>query len=156
MIPLALGLAVLAAALWAANAVSRASVASVKSFIAWLAALAGLALAALLFLSGRESLAISGLVFAGPLLLNFWRENRGGGPGPTAAGPGAGRSAPPRRGVMSRKEALEILGLHDGVSDSDVRAAWVRVMRGVHPDHGGTDWIAARVNQARDTLLRRG
>ena len=148
MIPLALGLAVLAAALGAAHAFSRASVASVKSFLAWVAALGGLALAALLFLSGRESLAMSGLAFAGPLLLNVWRGR--GGPGP-----GSSRSASPSPGRMSRKEALEILGLREGASDGDVRAAWVRVMRGVHPDGGGTDWLAARVNQARDVLLRR-
>ena len=148
MIPLALGLAALAATLWAANAFSRASIASVKSFFAWVAALAGLSLTALLFLSGRSSIAMTGLFLAGPLVLDFWRENRGGGAGPN-------RSASARPGRMTRKEALEILGLREGASDSDVRAAWVRVMRGAHPDGGGTDWLAARVNQARDVLLRR-
>ena len=56
---------------------------------------------------------------------------------------------------MDRAEALQVLGLHDPASDADVRAAWVRLMRAAHPDSGGSDWLAARVNQARDVLLSR-
>ena len=56
---------------------------------------------------------------------------------------------------MKRAEALQVLGLTDPVSDSDVRAAWVRLMRVAHPDGGGSDWLAARVNQAKDVLLGR-
>ena len=48
-----------------------------------------------------------------------------------------------------------MLGLDEGASDADVQEAWVRLMRVVHPDGGGSDWLAARVNQARDVLLRR-
>ncbi len=146
MIALALGLAALAALFWAAGAFSRASVSTIKALLAWVAALAGLSLAALLFLTGRGPVAVSGLVLAGPLLLNFWRQARAGGPGV-----GAG----PRMGKMDRREALDVLGLQDGASDSDVRAAWVRIMRGAHPDGGGSDYLAARVNQARDVLLGR-
>ena len=57
---------------------------------------------------------------------------------------------------MPRTEALAVLGLQDPVSDADVRAAWIRLMRVAHPDSGGSDWLAARVNQARDTLLDGG
>ena len=145
MIALALGLAALAALFWAARAFSRASVASVKALLAWVAALAGLSLAALLFLTGRGPVAVSGLALAGPLLLNYWRQNR-------VRGAGGGR---PRMGRMDRREALEVLGLQEGASDSDIRAAWVRVMRGAHPDSGGSDWLASRANQARDVLLNR-
>jgi hypothetical protein len=48
-----------------------------------------------------------------------------------------------------------VLGLVDPVSEADVRAAWLRLMRVAHPDGGGSDWLAARVNQAKDVLLGR-
>ena len=49
---------------------------------------------------------------------------------------------------LGRQEALDVLGLDEGASDADVQEAWVRLMRVVHPDGGGSDWLAARVNQA--------
>jgi curved DNA-binding protein CbpA len=59
---------------------------------------------------------------------------------------------------MTRAEAYEVLGLATGASEFEIRAAHRRLMRGAHPDSGGSDWLAARINQARDTLLgsRRG
>lgn len=143
MIPLALGLAGLALLLWAAGAFARADVRQVKALLAWIAALAGLALGALLLLSGRGAAALSGLVLIGPAAWGWWQRARPHPP-PREAGP-----------RMGRREALAILGLPDGASEAEVREAWVRLMRQVHPDGGGTDWLAARVNQARDVLLGR-
>ena len=54
---------------------------------------------------------------------------------------------------MDRAEALAILGLAEGASPGEIRAAHRRLMLAAHPDHGGSDWLAARVNQARDHLL---
>ncbi|WP_128080139.1 J domain-containing protein [Roseicella frigidaeris] len=68
----------------------------------------------------------------------------GGGGGGTGAGPG---------GRMSREEALAVLGLAEGADAAAIRAAHRRLMRAAHPDQGGSDWLAARINQARDTLL---
>ena len=150
MIGLALGLGLAALLLWGAGAFSRASVAGVKALLAWVAALAGLGLVALLVLAGRGSIAVSGLVLGGPLAWNYWQQHRRG----VAGAAGAKASARPTSKV-SRSEAYAVLGLPDGASDADVQAAWVRLMRAVHPDGGGTDWLAARVNQARDVLLRR-
>jgi hypothetical protein len=147
MLPLALGLGVLAVFLTAAGAFSRARVETIKGLLAWVAALAGLSLVAMLFLTGKGAAALSGLVLAGPLAWRFWKENQ-----PGLAGRGG--SGVPFGGRMGRKEALAVLGLAEGASESDVRAAWVRLMRVVHPDGGGTDWLASRVNQARDVLLR--
>ena len=143
MIPLALGLGTLGLLMWAARAFGRAPVANVKALLAWVAGLAGLSLAAMLFLTGRGAAAIGGLVLLGPLAWTFWQESRGVRPRAPAA---------PK---MDRREALEVLGLPANPSDADVRAAWVRLMRTAHPDGGGTDWLAARVNQARDVLLKR-
>jgi len=147
MLMLALGLGMLALLLYAARAFSRASVANIKALLAWIAALAGLSLAVLLLLTGRGGMAISGLVLLGPLAWSWWKESR--------ASPRAPDQEPRRAGPMSRAEALEILGLKDPVSDADVREAWVRLMRGVHPDSGGSDWLASRINQAKDVLLGR-
>ena len=86
----------------------------------------------------------------GPLLYQRWQAARGGrigGPGP--GGPGSRT----RSGLMSRAEAFEVLGLQPGVSEAEIREAHRRLMRGAHPDTGGSDWLAARINQARDILL---
>ncbi len=55
--------------------------------------------------------------------------------------------------AMTVAEAWEVLGLAPGASDAEIRAAHRRLMRTNHPDHGGSGWIAARLNQARDLLL---
>ena len=62
----------------------------------------------------------------------------------------------PRPGVapMGREEALAVLGLQADASPEQVRTAYLRLMRVAHPDRGGSDWLAARLNEARDTLLR--
>ena len=57
---------------------------------------------------------------------------------------------------MTREEAYEVLGLQPGASEAEIRAAHHRLMRSAHPDSGGSDWLATRVNQARDVLLGRG
>lgn len=72
-------------------------------------------------------------------------EERGRAEGARAASGG---------GRMSRHEALAVLGLAEGASEADIRAAHRRLMRTAHPDGGGSDWLAARVNEARDVLLR--
>lgn len=54
---------------------------------------------------------------------------------------------------MSRGEALEVLGLEPGADDAEIRAAHKRLLRLVHPDRGGSAYLARRVYQARDTLL---
>ena len=62
-------------------------------------------------------------------------------------------AAGPRSGAMTRAEALEILGLAEGADEDAIRAAHRRLMRSAHPDQGGSAWLAARINAARDFLL---
>lgn len=64
--------------------------------------------------------------------------------------------APPPRGPrtdMTREEALAVLGLAEGASIDDIRAAHRRLIQRMHPDVGGTADLAARINRAKDVLL---
>jgi hypothetical protein len=62
-------------------------------------------------------------------------------------------SPPPGTGRMTRAEALAVLGLGEGAGEAEIRGAHRRLMRTAHPDSGGSDWLAARLNEARDILL---
>jgi hypothetical protein len=75
-----------------------------------------------------------------------WREHAQG----DAA---AGRSA--ASGKMTEQEAYQILGLAPGASADAIAAAHRALMKKFHPDQGGTTYLAARINEAKEILLRR-
>lgn len=56
-------------------------------------------------------------------------------------------------GQMSRSEALAILGLQETSDQHEIKAAYYRLMKKIHPDHGGTEYLAKKINQAKDLLL---
>ena len=75
-----------------------------------------------------------------------WREN-------AKAEGGARQAGTARSGAMTKQEAYQILGLQPGAGPQEVRDAHRRLMKRVHPDHGGSTFLAARINEAKDLLL---
>lgn len=158
MLYLALGGVILFAFLFGLRAFERASIGSVKLLFVWVVALGGLSLALIMILTGRAG----GAIAAGSLLLPLvWEKLRGSAaaaafrPFAQAMGSGASRPPPPRGSAMTREEAYAVLGIAPGATEAEIRAAHKRLMRAAHPDSGGSDWVAARINQARDVLLGR-
>ncbi len=80
------------------------------------------------------------------------RTSSGGGNG-TGAGSGGGSTRPPGSD-MTVDEAYAILGLARGASPDQIKAAHHKLMVKLHPDHGGSDYLATQINRARDVLLR--
>lgn len=62
---------------------------------------------------------------------------------------------PPQRGqaAMSHDEALKVLGLGPEAQEEDIRAAHRRLILQNHPDKGGSDYLASKINEAKDVLL---
>jgi hypothetical protein len=119
----------------------------------------GLALLILAVLSGRLNPLFAAFAAAVPLilrLLNLLRLAplihsflqalgiRGGMDRPPHSEPG---------GALSHEEARAILGLEPNASPEQIRAAHRRLIQQFHPDRGGSDYLAARINQAKKTLL---
>ena len=78
-----------------------------------------------------------------------WREHAYG----DAAAGSRTRAAP--SGKMTEEEAYQILGVQPGVTAEDISRAHRSLMKKLHPDQGGSTYLAARVNEAKDVLLRR-
>ncbi|QKC96820.1 DnaJ domain-containing protein [Mesorhizobium sp. NZP2298] len=75
-----------------------------------------------------------------------WRKN-------TETNGGEGLGVAPGPGSMTKEEAYKVLGLEAGAAAADVRKAHRRLMQRLHPDVGGTSFLAARINEAKDVLL---
>jgi hypothetical protein len=76
----------------------------------------------------------------------IWRKD-------AEANGGDGLGVSPGSGAMTKEEAYKVLGLEAGAAAADVRKAHRRLMQRLHPDIGGTSFLAARINEAKDVLL---
>ncbi|MBI1384429.1 MAG: DnaJ domain-containing protein [Rhizobiales bacterium] len=87
-----------------------------------------------------------------------WRTGGQGEAGDGASGSGkgsAGGAAPRPATGMTEAEAWMILGLQPGASIDEIRSAHRKLMKAVHPDHGGSNYLASRINAAKDMLVAR-
>lgn len=95
--------------------------------------------------TGRLPAAIALVIAIWPLALAWWKAKQ----------PRAPQAAKARPGLpMSRSEAFEILSLPESATPEDIEEAYKRLMLKVHPDQRGSDWMAAKLNEARDLLLK--
>ncbi|MHB2265107.1 DnaJ domain-containing protein [Aliihoeflea sp. PC F10.4] len=78
--------------------------------------------------------------------LPLWREH-------PQSDIGGGEAGAPASGPMTKQEAYQVLGLEAGASAADIRKAHRRLMQRLHPDLGGSSFLAARINEAKDVLL---
>lgn len=95
----------------------------------------------ILTLTGRLPAALAILLALWPLGLSFWKRRKT---------PLKNTSDKP----MNRSEALAILGLAEGADEDTIHEAYKRLMMKIHPDQQGSEWMAAKLNAARDYLLR--
>ena len=107
--------------------------------LGWVVPLIG-AIAALLIRS------VQALVPLFPLLEKFWRER-------CQPEVETGGAAGNKGNIMTRAEALAILGLSASATREEIIAAHRRLIQKLHPDRGGSDYLASQLNKARDTLI---
>lgn len=76
-----------------------------------------------------------------------WRERAEGDEG------GHRHNGSSKPGAMTREQAFAVLGLDEGATREEIKAAYQRIISSLHPDHGGSDYLAAQVNEAKAVLL---
>ncbi len=165
---LILGVALLAGGLLAGEWFSTADPKTLVKTLKWL--LFGVIGAVVLFFvfTGRLAWAMASLPALLPWLVRARRAHQmytffsrlwgggqgrpGGADGGAHGGQDSGDGA--RGGIMTREEAWKILGLEPGAGKHEIKAAHHRLISGLHPDHGGSTYLAAQINRAKDILLK--
>lgn len=137
-----------------------------KKLIIWSLAGAIIVVLGFLAITGRLNFitaAITGLIALVPKalqllrylpILNYFRQHA-----KTSAqqnqnqGSGQNHRSASQASKMSQKQACDILGIKENATKEEIIMAHKRMMQKVHPDRGGSDFLAAQINQAKDTLL---
>ena len=139
LILLGLGLLIGAYALY--RFFMKANASQVKALFLVVASVAVAIAMFVLAVTGRLPAAFAVLGAVAPIAIGIWRQKQ--------VAPKAAATSE----ISSRDEALEILGLKDGASEAEIKAAYKKLMAKVHPDAEGSEWMAAKLNAARDLLL---
>ncbi len=149
---LILGIALLAGILLAGRWFATADPKALIKVVKWL--FIGIILAVIIFfaVTGRLAWAIAAVPALIPWLLRLRAAHRafrgfGGQVGGNSPG------APDARGAMTEEEAWRVLGLEPGATRDEIKKTHRRLIAGLHPDRGGSDYLAAKINQAKDVLL---
>jgi hypothetical protein len=109
----------------------------------WLFALVGVVIAFMLRL-------MPALLHYAPHINRLWQEFSG-----SKQNASQRQSDSSAKGKMSVDEAYEVLGLKPGAPEQDIIAAHRKLMQKIHPDRGGSDYLAAKINLAKKILLKK-
>ena len=156
MPPFLIALIIVVGGLWLIRKSARMNPRDLSNFAQKLAGGGAIAAAGLLFLKGQSTIATAlfaigaGLFGKSSLFPNGFNLGSTKAPEPDGSA-GANRRKP--MAPFSKNEAYDLLGLKPGASEDDIKAAHKRLMKDFHPDKGGTDYLAAKINQAKDVLL---
>jgi DnaJ domain len=157
MPPFLIALIIVAGGFWVLRKAGRTPPAEMRLLVQKLGGGVMIAFAATLILSGRWEVAIGlfavgmGLIGKASLLPNGFGWNKmSAGPQPQESPQSAAQRGKVR---LPPDEALAILGLKKGASAEEIKQAHKRLMKDFHPDLGGTDYLAAKINEAKDVLL---
>jgi hypothetical protein len=96
--------------------------------------------------TGRLAAALALMVAITPILFSLYKQWRG-----ISAEVPLSESTE----IKSRADALAVLGLKDDADDEAIQKAYKALMQKIHPDHEGSEWMAAKLNEARDLLLKK-
>ena len=114
---------------------------TILKFVIWLG------LSAVLFAAKLWPLAFMVLIAAGGVMaIEMWRSN-------AIRGNEAGAAPPVTAQKMTIAEAAAVLGVAPDAGVDDITAAYRKLISQIHPDRGGTDYLAAKINEARELMM---